>query len=111
MKQQDTFLAIDTTSYTQTSVGFVVNGKLKELVEKTGHTKSQQVLPMIEELLRREKKSLRDVREIKVAPGPGSFTGTRVGIAVANTLGWILKVPVNDKHMALPIYEPSKFDE
>jgi len=34
---------------------------------------------------------------IEVEAGPGSFTGIRVGVAIANALGFSLGVPVNGK--------------
>jgi tRNA threonylcarbamoyladenosine biosynthesis protein TsaB len=38
-----------------------------------------------------------DLNEIKVATGPGSYTGLRVGVAVANALAFALGIPVNGK--------------
>jgi hypothetical protein len=35
-----------------------------------------------------------DLESIAVVRGPGSFTGIRTGIVTANTLGWVLSVPV-----------------
>ena len=43
--------------------------------------------------------SINRINEIKVNLGPGSFTGLRVGVAVANALGWALKIPVNGKRI------------
>jgi tRNA A37 threonylcarbamoyladenosine modification protein TsaB len=36
-----------------------------------------------------------DITSITVDPGPGSFTGTRVAVSIANALGFALSVPVN----------------
>ncbi len=58
---------------------------------------SQRLLPFIDEVLKKKDKTIEDVTEIEVKNGPGSFTGLRVGVAVANTLGWSLKIPVNGK--------------
>jgi tRNA threonylcarbamoyladenosine biosynthesis protein TsaB len=82
----------------------------KRLERPTGPDKSQQVLGLINEILGKNKKTLKDITEIKVETGPGSFTGLRVGVAVANTLGWLLKIPVNGKRINKndiiePIYE------
>lgn len=39
-------------------------------------------------------KSLCDLKAIIVVAGPGSYTGCRVGVAVANALGFSLNIPV-----------------
>ena len=54
--------------------------------------KSQMLLPFIVEKLAEKGKTLHDVTEITVNRGPGSFTGLRVGVAVANTIGWVLDI-------------------
>ncbi len=46
-----------------------------------------------------------DITEVEVNLGPGSFTGTRVGVAIANALSFALKIPLNGKKPPLfPIY-------
>ncbi|KKU12052.1 MAG: Glycoprotease [Candidatus Woesebacteria bacterium GW2011_GWA1_45_8] len=60
---------------------------------------SQKLLPFIEEVLKREGKDFKDIEKIQVAEGPGSFTGLRVGVSVANALGFSLGVPVNGKDL------------
>jgi len=45
--------------------------------------------------LKKNKFDFNDISAIEVNPGPGSFTGLRIGVTIANTLGWVLKVPVN----------------
>lgn len=86
-------LFIDTSDNTKTIVGL---DKFR-LEQPTGPDKSQQVLSLINQILKKNKKTLKDITEIKVETGPGSFTGLRVGLAVANALGWALKIPVNNK--------------
>lgn len=73
---------------------------------------SQILLPMIVKILKKQKAVFADISEVIVNTGPGSFTGTRVGVAVANALGFALNIPVNGKKgkIALPKYEKSKFD-
>ncbi len=106
-------LTIDTTDTKRTSSA-ILDSDLQmkaELVEEQEFG-SQVLLPMIQKLLKKTKLTLDDLTEIKVNPGPGSFTGTRVGVSIANILGFALKIPVNGKRgkIVLPIYEKSKFD-
>lgn len=37
---------------------------------------------------------MKDLDKIFVTVGPGSFTGTRVGLTIAKTVAWTLKLPV-----------------
>lgn len=67
---------------------------------------SDSLLPLIEKALEHEHAASTDITEIEVETGPGSFTGVRVGFAVANMLGCLLKIPIN----GTPLYTPSKFD-
>lgn len=57
----------------------------------------EQLLAKINAVLGSARVPLNAVTEITVNPGPGSFIGARVGVAVANTLGWALGAPVNGK--------------
>lgn len=94
-------LYIDTSDNQKTIVG-LDSGRLEK---PTGPDKSQQVLLLIDLILKKHKKTLSDISEIEVKTGPGSFTGLRVGIAIANTLGWSLDIPVNGKKSpVLPEY-------
>jgi len=102
-------LFIDTSDNTKTVVGLDDD----RLEKPTGADKSQQVLGLINQIL--GKKTLKDITEIKVETGAGlpagrqgSFTGLRVGVAVANGLAWTLKVPVNGQKMVKPKYEEGK---
>ena len=61
---------------------------------------SQKLLPFIDELLKKRSVTIRDISEIEVETGPGSFTGLRVGISVANVLGWALGAKVNGRNVS-----------
>ncbi|MDO8452259.1 MAG: tRNA (adenosine(37)-N6)-threonylcarbamoyltransferase complex dimerization subunit type 1 TsaB [bacterium] len=81
----------------------------KKVTEEARKDKSQKLLTTIDKLLRGENKNLKDLTEIEVNRGPGSFTGLRVGLSVANALGWSLGIPVNGKDVKkdgpiVPIY-------
>jgi len=53
-----------------------------------------EVLHNIQKLLKKRQKNLKNIETIFINQGPGSYTGTRVGITIANTLGWSLNIPV-----------------
>lgn len=55
---------------------------------------SVQILQHIEQLLRAEDKEYSDLKGIVAFEGPGSFTGLRIGITVANTLAFSLSIPI-----------------
>ena len=61
--------------------------------------KSQKLLPFINEVLKKKGIKIEEITEIEVNTGPGSYTGLRVGVSVANTIGWALDIPVNGKDL------------
>lgn len=106
-------LKIDTTNIEAITVSLKYRKTAKEDTLVSRQQKGSQVLlPMIVKILKKNKADFKDLTQIKVNPGPGSFTGTRVGVAVANALGYALNIPVNGKKgkIVLPIYAKSKFD-
>ena len=48
----------------------------------------------IHELLESQKADWPDLNGVAVFAGPGSFTGLRIGVSVANALGYGLQIPV-----------------
>lgn len=59
-----------------------------------GRQLSATLLAKIEELLGRNHKTWDDLSGIVTYEGPGSFTGLRIGITVANTAAFILNIPI-----------------
>ena len=106
-KDKKITLIIDTSSNKDVKVGLEIEGKEDMRIKALDKQKAQAVLPMIEELLKKHKLELKDLTDIKINLGPGSFTGLRVGVAIANTLGMLLKIPINGKkvgELVEPIY-------
>lgn len=106
-------LKIDTTIHQEVKVELIdpKSGKVQKIVQKQ-KLGSQVLLPMIAKILKKNELNLEDLTAVEVNPGPGSFTGTRIGVSVANALGFALDVPVNGKKgkIVMPVYEKSKFD-
>lgn len=77
------------------SVAVVSEEKLLgEITLNIGLTHSEQLLPLIDELLRQTKLKSADLGGIAIAGGPGSFTGLRIGMATAKGLAQGLAVPI-----------------
>lgn len=78
---------------------------------KNQKPRAQKLLSLINQSLKKKKLKLNNLKEIKVNLGPGSFTGLRVGLSVANALGWALDIPVNGrKEVKLPKYGKSAWE-
>lgn len=61
----------------------------------TGECKqSEKLLVGIEEILKKEKIKISQLKGIVVVKGPGGFTSLRIGVAVANALGYASAIPV-----------------
>ena len=93
--------------YINTSQGEkVVVGIDNDKIERESKVqRSQMLLSIINEELDRRGKKINDISEVEVFLGPGSFTGLRVGVSVANAISWSLGVPVNGKkELVEPIY-------
>lgn len=103
----NTILFIDTSDNKKIKVGLTINGQKDLIEEAVDHRRAQIVLPLIEKFLVKYSLTLNDLTAIEVNSGPGSFTGLRVGVTIANTLGWLLKIPVNQGkigEMVEPVY-------
>ena len=98
-------LFIDTSDNKKIVLSFDKERKIITLNQK-----EKSLLKNIERFLEKEGCSLDSIGQIEINPGPGSFTGLRVGFSVANLLGWYFSIPVNSlmisrKQVALPRYE------
>lgn len=90
-------LIINTAGSEDIVIGLNIDGKEIIKKQKLDITKAQATLPMIEDILEENNIELKDLNSIDVNVGPGSFTGIRVGFAIANALSFVFKIPVNGK--------------
>lgn len=87
-------LAINTGSE-KVSIALYEKNKIEaEKAWESYRTQSRELLPAIDSLIKENNISLTDLTTIGVYQGPGSYTGLRVGISIANALGWSLDIPV-----------------
>ncbi|MBI3495131.1 hypothetical protein HY065_00710 [Candidatus Berkelbacteria bacterium] len=64
---------------------------------------SELLVKKIDTMLRKTRLTIGQLTAIAVNDQTGSFTGTRVGVTVANTLGHLLGIPVNGKKPPIAI--------
>jgi tRNA threonylcarbamoyladenosine biosynthesis protein TsaB len=86
-------LAIDSTAKAA-SIAVCQDERLLGLYTvDNGLTQSELLLPMAENMLKSLKLSFNDIELIAVATGPGSFTGVRIGAAMAKGIAFDRDIP------------------
>lgn len=76
------------------SVALYQDGVISESVLISTKKHAESVLPAAEELLRVHGLRSSDIDMFAVDPGPGSFTGVRIGVCLANAFGFAHSKPV-----------------
>ncbi len=87
-------LFIDTSGFG--NLQFVLtNGTLvKQFTQQVEFNENYKTNEHLEKFLKKSKASLQKLTKIVVCSGPGSFTGIRVGVSLAQALGFALEIPV-----------------
>jgi tRNA threonylcarbamoyladenosine biosynthesis protein TsaB len=88
-----TLIAIE-TSTENCSAALLRNGAVIERSELAPRRHAELILPMIESLLNEAGLSRRQLDAIAVGRGPGTFTGVRLAISVAQGIALGLDIPV-----------------
>lgn len=84
-------LYLDSTDNTKT----IIRIDEKEFIKENSSPRDQDVFGFLMLCLEGEGYTPQNITEINVNPGPGSFTGTRIGVTIANALGFSLGLNVN----------------
>lgn len=88
------YLTIDTTTKV-TALSLAEDGQLvAEGFLHTNKTRSERLIPMLDQLMGAAAWQLKELGFIGVVRGPGSFTGIRIGIATAQGLAEVLNLPL-----------------
>jgi tRNA threonylcarbamoyl adenosine modification protein YeaZ len=86
------YLIIDTAT-APCSISLLVGGNLTSIIlEHSSQTKA--IIPVIESLLNSNNFYLKDLDAIAICIGPGSYTGTRIGVMTAKTLSFGSNIPL-----------------
>lgn len=86
-------LALD-TSTENCSVALMVNDQLYTRSEIAPRDHTKKILPMVDEVLKEAGVSLQDLDALAFGRGPGSFTGVRIGIGIAQGLSFGAELPM-----------------
>ena len=87
-------LAIDTSS-TVCSVAILENYKLIDKNElNDGKTHSENLMPLLDELLKRNSLNIKNIEMLACCVGPGSFTGIRIGVSTIKPIAEILDIKI-----------------
>lgn len=87
-------LALETTDAVASAALYLDDGAVYETVIDTGKKHAESVLPAAEALLAAHGLSPADMDAFAADVGPGSFTGVRIGVCMANALGAACGKPV-----------------
>lgn len=87
-------LYIDTHD-TEIVIGLYKDGNiLDSRIKPSTRNHSDFTMPLIKEILDTNNIGVKDLNEILVVNGPGSFTGVRIGVTIAKTLAYTLNIPI-----------------
>lgn len=104
MDKKNLTLAINTaTSHTSIALLTEEGALLAEKAWESANNEAEKLMPAIKELLEEAGKAaslnsdldFKDIKKVIVVKGPGSFTGLRVGITVANTIAYLNKCEIS----------------
>ena len=77
------------------SVGIADDTKLIESTTyECWQTQSEEMIPEIKKLMDKYGYTRKDIKDVVVGIGPGSYTGIRISITIAKTIGLALSCPV-----------------
>ncbi|KAB7665567.1 tRNA (adenosine(37)-N6)-threonylcarbamoyltransferase complex dimerization subunit type 1 TsaB [Bacillus sp. B1-b2] len=87
-------LAIDTSNFVL-GIAILDDGKVVgEYITNLKKNHSIRAMPAVEQLMNECNITPKELSKIIVAKGPGSYTGVRIGVTIAKTLAWTLKIPL-----------------
>lgn len=93
-------LYLDTSDSSNITAKIEIDGNAFEEVSTTKTQRPESILILIEKLLEKTGSTLSEIDSIQIKRGPGSYTGLKVGVSVANALSFALQKEVNDKPLS-----------
>lgn len=91
-------LFIDTTDFHHLRFAVINQKVVAEFTKEIAFNENYKTNEYLQKFLSKNKVKFEELDKIIVCSGPGSFTGIRVGVSMAQAIGFALKIPV----MAIP---------
>ena len=77
----------------------------RQFIKTYTSPRDQDIFAFLLQIIKEQSLDLKKISEIEVNPGPGSFTGSRLGVAIANALAFSLNIKVNGQQPPInPLY-------
>lgn len=86
-------LYINTADFKNLQLATISKEKTTIFDEIVAFNENFKTLEKVEKFLKKNKYLLKDVTKVVVNSGPGSFTGIRVGVSLAQAIGMGLNIP------------------
>ncbi|MDY0023398.1 MAG: tRNA (adenosine(37)-N6)-threonylcarbamoyltransferase complex dimerization subunit type 1 TsaB [Candidatus Izemoplasmatales bacterium] len=94
MKKSLKQLVIDTATK-NIFLSLVIDGVEKQFVYEEGiNNHSVTIMPYLEQVLKEENLTLKELDEIIIGIGPGSYTGVRIGVTVAKMISYLNNINI-----------------
>lgn len=74
-----------------------------EFVNEVSSPRDQNILLFIQQSMAKLGLLPQDLTSIEVNSGPGSFTGSRLGVTIANALSFTLNIPINNQKYPIEV--------
>ncbi len=92
-------LYLDSTNNTK----IIIRIDGEEFSKEVSSPREQNVFGFLLECMKSKNITPADISEVEVNPGPGTFTGTRIGVSIGNALAFALGIKINGQ---VPPIEP-----
>ncbi|MEZ4180582.1 MAG: tRNA (adenosine(37)-N6)-threonylcarbamoyltransferase complex dimerization subunit type 1 TsaB [Candidatus Doudnabacteria bacterium] len=87
-------LFIDTSNFESLHLA-LIDSEVKSFKTSVAFNENYKTNQLLADFLQQEKITPQDLTQIIVCSGPGSFTGIRVGVALAQALSFALQIPAH----------------
>lgn len=100
------------TAISVSSVVLIDEDQVVSIVEEeNANDLSSKIFYMIDQLFSDNDYEIKDINRVFVVSGPGSFTGIRIGMTIAKTMAWALKIdliPISSLELLACIFGENK---